>query len=693
MKRTLFVLFTLGLLASPDESAAQLIELRLGGADGVSWADSTDLNVMVDMTSQPGAIRPLYLDPEVNVVTQIGPWFRFREPVEFNYRPGMPHTWRAIGSIREVGRVADALLFIDGDRDTYYVSTGFNGGGGQGHVHGEFYSLDMGAQIPAERFVMRPPDGAEPVTQVPFDPGFFFPLYELTASNDEVAIKLQETDCAGLSLVWCGGLYLPLDVQLASVSGNLKSTIDVTFPRQLLRFFRMKFFPDSGCCDQFGENAEFEMYAVSELEVYGRGVVPNVAWESKVIDLGQIVNIGQVRFGVSTWHQETVDSAPEPDPDAPTAVRVSVRTGLDEDPSIFHTFNDLRQPTEVSAAEYARLKPRRWPFDPEAIGWAGPITDDHGNWSFWSPPMEQSGERPRVPRGRYITLRVELDSESLESYARMDSLIVETSPLLATRVLGEVAVVDDLQPEARVALLPAGEPIELIYDIGAEFDAGQAGFDAVRVLAPSAAEFLSLEMGDPLQSVTVDPEDVMPEEQGFTVHLPRPLSPNGDQRLRLRLQTALYGASGALRAEVFRQQEAGLPQEVESGDVSEEVGTNQVRMVAVQSSLGSVLRDVVVQPSVFTPQADGVNDVVSIGFTLFQLLAGAQVEVGIFSLGGQRVWEEVLEVQRAGPQEAVEWDGLDEAGHLVPPGVYLARVRVVTDQGDFVQMQLVHVAY
>ena len=106
MKRTLFVLVALGLLASPDESAAQLIELRLGGDDGVSWADSTELNVMVDLTSQPGAIQPFYLDPEVNLVTQIGPWFRFREPVEFNYRPGMPHTWRAIGTIREVGRVA-----------------------------------------------------------------------------------------------------------------------------------------------------------------------------------------------------------------------------------------------------------------------------------------------------------------------------------------------------------------------------------------------------------------------------------------------------------------------------------------------------------------------------------------------------------------------------------------------------------
>ena len=212
-------------------------------------------------------------------------------------------------------------------------------------------------------------------------------------------------------------------------------------------------------------------------------------------------------------------------------------------------------------------------------------------------------------------------------------------------------------------------------------------------MAPSAAEFLSLEMGDPPQPVTVDPADVVLEEQGFTVYLPRPLSPDGDRRLRLRLETALYSASSALRAEVFRREQAGLPQEVESGDVSDEMGTNQLRMVAVESSLGSVLRQLEVQPSVFTPQGDGVNDVVSIRFTLFQVLGGTEVEVGLYTLGGQRVWQQVLEVQRAGPQEAVEWDGRNEAGALVPPGVYMARVRVEADQGDFDQLQVVSVAY
>ena len=43
---------------SPRESATQLIELRLGGEDGQSWADQTALNVMVDLAASPGAISP-----------------------------------------------------------------------------------------------------------------------------------------------------------------------------------------------------------------------------------------------------------------------------------------------------------------------------------------------------------------------------------------------------------------------------------------------------------------------------------------------------------------------------------------------------------------------------------------------------------------------------------------------------------
>ena len=716
MKRFLFLLVVLGgLLRVPHQAAAELIPLSLGGEEGLAWADQTGLNVMADTATVPGAIQPLVLEPDVNVVTQIGPWFRFREPFEFDYRPGMPHVWRAIGDIRIAGHW-DPLWIVDGDLDTFKADKDYTVQGPVGYVNGEFYTLDLGRQVPAERFVLRPPVGKD-LTGEPYDPNYAFSSYELTAGNDEVAIKLQdETWCQNTSPVrnawanWCHGLHIPLEFRVASVEENIKPTIEVTFPRQYLRFFRMRLIPDAACCMQ-GDNTEFRRYAIAEMEVYGRGAVREAIWESRPIpatpDGGEEINIGQVRFGVSTWRQD--GDQLQPDPEAPTAVRVMVRTGQDETPMVYHTYDDLGQPTEVSAAEYDRLKPRKFPYDPPALGWAGPITEDRESWSFWSAALQRSGEQPRLPRGRFVIVRVEMETESPEAFARVESLVVDMSPLLAERVLGEVAVVEDLQPESKVALVRAGERTELVYEMGAEFAAGQTGFDAVRVRAPSAAELLELRLGERLEELELRLDDTPPleppepdcpcatwarEPQGFVIYLPeqKRISQDGERRLRLRLETAVYGVSGTIRAEVFRQEEAGLPQQVEAGDVSAEVGTDQLRLATLESSLGSVLSPVSVQPAVFTPQGDGINDAVSIGYTLFRVLAAPAVEVGVYTLGGQRVWQRVKESQAAGPG-GVEWDGRDEDGGLVAPGVYVARVRVETDQGDFERTRAVAVAY
>ena len=701
MSRSVLVLPILltGLLRVPHESAAELIPLRLGGEEGMEWSDRVALNVMVDHATVPGAIQPLVLDPLVNVATQIGPWYRFREPVELDSRPGMPHIWRAIGDIRDVGPL-DPLDLVDGDLNTFKADKDYTAQGTVGLVNGEFYTLDLGTQIPAERFVLRPPAGKD-LTGEPYD-NYAFPAYELTAGNDEVAIKLQdETWCQNKAPVygawafWCSGLHIPLEFPLAAVEENIKATIEVTFARQYLRFFRMRLIPDAGCCIR-GDNTEFRRYAIAELEVYGRGAVRKATWESRPIPAtpaNEEVNIGQVRFGVSTWRQE--GDQLQPDPEAPTAVTVLVRTGLDETPMVYHTYDDLGRPTEVSAADYARLKPRRFPFDPPALGWAGPITEDRESWSFWSAPLQVSGEQPRLPRGRFVMVRVEMETESPETFARVESLVVETSPLLARRVLGEVAVVEDLQPEAKVALLRAGEPTELVCEMKAEFAAGQTGFDAVRVRAPSAVDLIGLELGDPPEPVPEADYTVIRTggAGSFTLHLPPPgINPEGHQRLRMRLETAVYGVSDGIRVEVFRRDEAGLPQQVEAGDVSAEVGTDQLRLAVRESSLGSVLSAVSVRPAVCTPQGDGINDVVSIDYTLFRVLAAPAVEVGVYTLGGQRVWQRVKEFQAAGPG-GVEWDGRAEHGGLVPPGVYVARVRVETDQGDFERTRAVAVAY
>ena len=278
---------------------------------------------------------------------------------------------------------------------------------------------------------------------------------------------------------------------------------------------------------------------------------------------------------------------------------------------------------------------------------------------------------------------------SLWEFLRLDSLEVEISPLLADEVFGEVAAIDDMRPDGNLTKVRAGEMTEFVFDVRAEFSGEKAGIDAVRLFTPSLAEFLELEMGDPLAKVA--PDDVIEEAGGITVYLPRRVS-KGEPPLRIRLASALYGATGTFRGEVFERESEDLPQAIEAGDVSEAVGTNRLQVVAFPSSLGGVLGSVVVDPPVFTPQGDGINDRAQIRYSMLRVREGVAVEVGVYALSGERMWHLKSDTQGAG-RHSVAWDGRDDQDRLVPPGLYLTRVKVATSEGDFERLQPVAVVY
>ena len=85
-----------------------------------------------------------------------------------------------------------------------------------------------------------------------------------------------------------------------------------------------------------------------------------------------------------------------------------------------------------------------------------------------------------------------------------------------------------------------------------------------------------------------DGEQLVAREDGpvrvQVAFLPRRLRPAGDQRLRLGLETVLYDEAGEFGGEVFNRGEQSLLQRVEGGDVSEELGSNQLVVVASASS-------------------------------------------------------------------------------------------------------------
>lgn len=123
-------------------------------------------------------------------------------------------------------------------------------------------------------------------------------------------------------------------------------------------------------------------------------------WESRVADLGQIVNVSQVHVDLSRWRREG-DQYVEA-PGAPVTASIELQIGLDDTPTIYHTYDEMGKLVEATKEVWAtKLKHRQWPWHPAGVGWRGPITDDTDEWSFWSAPLGESGDRPKLPRGRF----------------------------------------------------------------------------------------------------------------------------------------------------------------------------------------------------------------------------------------------------------------------------------------------------
>ena len=154
-------------------------------------------------------------------------------------------------------------------------------------------------------------------------------------------------------------------------------------------------------------------------------------------------------------------------------------------------------------------------------------------------------------------------------------------------------------------------------------------------------------------------------------------------------QVLRYGSTFA--AQVWDSaQPLEVPQSVQGGDASPVYEGNRV-WVATKAEHQGVLR-VRVAPAVLTPNGDRRNDTVGLGYDLLELTGPASVGVAVWDLSGRRVRRVYAGRDDVGAYERV-WDGRDESGQLVPPGLYLYRVSVETDHQTVQQAGLLHVVY
>ena len=272
---------------------AKYVHWSLGGPSGLNWAEWTQQNTLVDIAAQPTALQPLQLKPDENIVPQLH-WTRYKFPIVSYFRPGMPRIWPGTGEI-STPKGLDLMSFIDGDSGTYVRPLGNN-----------FFTIDLGAPVPAERMVFYPPRASIHLPKNRTDPIFAWlgTRYQLATTRFSSSAKQ--------------GGYHALDVLLAHVEQNFDSVIEANFPRQNLRFFRLRPLPGPSLSIS-GERA------LAEIEVYGSGFVPGATWLSRVVDLGEPVNIGGVIFGVSRWRVE--DGVLQPAPESLARATVEIKTG------------------------------------------------------------------------------------------------------------------------------------------------------------------------------------------------------------------------------------------------------------------------------------------------------------------------------------------------------------------------------
>ena len=135
-----------------------------------------------------------------------------------------------------------------------------------------------------------------------------------------------------------------------------------------------------------------------------------------------------------------------------------------------------------------------------------------------------------------------------------------------------------------------------------------------------------------------------------------------------------------------------LHQAIQPGEATDEISTNSLRVLSAAGDAPDFIQELTLSTPVLTPNGDGVHDRLRLAYSLFRLPGPVPVFLELYALDGRRVARIDMGQQDSGPRQ-LSWDGRDEAGHLLPPGLYLLSVDLQTQRHQSRTFRPLGIAY
>ncbi len=357
---------------------------------------------------------------------------------------------------------------------------------------------------------------------------------------------------------------------------------------------------------------------IAEFEVLGQGFVEEASYIADIIEMDDIASFGEI-----TWSGSS-------DPKA--EARIRTRSGTDRHPDVYWRINPEQQTPVVLPPEKGgkdlSSKEYKSEYDLLPSSVRGPVTYDSENWSFWSAPykFESPGEAIASPGPRkFFQIGVDFTSEGNDG-SRIKYLQFKASvPPAARQIVGEI-----FPAEVEIGKVSH----KFTYFVTATMAAVDKGFDSLEITTPYGVTSV-----DSLRVDEINQDDfnttIKEDGSGFEVTLPRKLDTrDSGVTVEVVFQAPVLRERGTFfDGRVF---DSANPHEVRQrinpGNAADEIESDVLTVITPFAE--SILSSPEVSPNPFTPNGDGVNDVLNISYTILRLTAPVPVSIEIYDLSG-----------------------------------------------------------